>query len=526
MTKRIDRREFLMRSASLAGAVAGGGLMTARGTQARPGGSKATGIEELAATLDGRVVLPHTPRYRAARLVWNSRYDDARPTAVIQVASAADVRKVVDFARERGRRLVARSGAHSFAGYSTGDGMVVDLSGLTAVEISGDGERARLGAGSTTLPTYRALWRHKKAISAGTCPTVGITGLTAGGGLGVLSRRHGLTCDNLLEVEIVTADGRRVRASERRHADLYWATRGGGGGNFGIITALTFGLVPVDMPFTHLEYEFPWSAAENVLAAWQDWLPTSPQATWSAVELLTQAPRDDALPTVALEVVHAGPQEEAEAIVADLLGAAGVAPTVAATETGPFVDLEHDFYCKGLRRKECKLADKTPAGVFPRTALYAKTDVASGPWPREGLATLIEWIERRQRDRTLTPRKFSSAHTIGKVLIEAADGAVNSIGPDATAFVHRNNLFVAQYQARWRRKSPRHVVDANLDWAHGLYAAVEPYRSAFGYQNYIDPDLKGWKHAYYGANLARLREVKSSYDPDDFFRFAQSIPPS
>jgi FAD/FMN-containing dehydrogenase len=526
MTQRIDRREFLKQGASLAGAVAGGRMLAAGGTQAWAARPEARAIAELAATLEGRVVRPHTPRYRAARLVWNSRYDDARPTAVVQVASAADVRKVVDFARERGRRLVARSGAHSFAGYSTGDCLIVDLSGLTAVEVDEDGERARLGAGSTTLPTYNSLWRHRKAISGGTCPTVGITGLTAGGGLGVLSRRHGLTCDNLLEVEIVTADGQLLRANERRHAGLYWATRGGGGGNFGVITALSFALVPVDMPFTHLEYEFPWSAAENVLAAWQDWLPTSPQATWSAVELLTQAPEPGGSPTIALEVVHAGPQEEAEAIVADLLGSTGAAPTVAAIDTGPFVDLEHDFYCKGLRRKECQLADKTPAGMFPRTALYAKTDVASSPWPREGLATLIDWIERRQRDRTLTPRKFSAAHTIGKVLIEAADGAVNSIAPDATAFVHRDNLFVAQYQARWRRRSPRQVVDANLEWARGLYAAVEPYRSGFGYQNYIDPDLRGWKHAYYGANLGRLREVKSRYDPDNFFRFAQSIPPS
>src|SRR5439155_23801523 len=140
---------------------------------------------------NGRVVLPRSPGYRSARLVWNSRFDDARPAAVIQPTDAADVSTVVDFARGHGRRLILRSGGHSYPGYSTGDGLVPDLSGLTAVEVDAGGERVRLGAGATNLPTYEALWPHRMAVCAGTCPTVGITGLTAGGGLGVLSRRHG-----------------------------------------------------------------------------------------------------------------------------------------------------------------------------------------------------------------------------------------------------------------------------------------------------------------------------------------------
>ena len=387
------------------------------------------------------------------------------------------------------------------------------------------GERARLGAGCTTLDTYRGLWPHKLAISGGTCPTVGVTGLTAGGGLGVLSRRDGLTCDTLLEVEMVTADGRLVRANARDNADLYWATRGGGGGNFGVITALTFRLVPVDTTFTHVSYSFPWSAAQSVLAAWQAWLPTSPRQTWSAVELETQAPQGDPPPTAGIEVVHAGPPSELDAIAADLLGAIGAPPTQQVV-SGPFLDVEKDFYCAGLSTKECALQGETPAGQFPRSALYSKSDVASGPWPADGLSTLVDWMERRQRDPVLTPAAFAPAHTIGKVLIEAADGAVNAIAPRATAFVHRDNLFVAQYQSRWRSTASRAVVAANLAWADDLYAAVKPYRSGFAYQNYIDSSLRDWQHAYYGANLPRLRKVKSRYDPDDFFSFAQSIPPA
>ncbi len=485
-----------------------------------------TDLDELAAVIDGAVISPRTPRYDAARLVWNSRFDDARPMAVIRAADADDVRSVVEFARDHGLPLLARSGAHSFAGYSTGDCLVVDLSALTAVTVDPSGERARLGAGSTMLPTYRALWPHKMAISGGTCPTVGIAGLTTGGGLGVLSRRHGLTCDSLVEVELVTSSGRLERANEREHADLLWATRGGGGGNFGIITALTFELAPVDVMFTELTYELPWSAAESLVAAWQEWLPGSPSQMWTAVELETQPPGAGARPTVVLEVVHAGSRGEAEAAVAGLLGAADVAPIRVGAHSGPFVDIEHDFFCKGLRAKECTLADKSATGRFPREAFYARSDVASRPWPSEGLRTLVEWMERRQGDPMLTPHDFSAAHTIGKVLLEAADGAVNSIAADATAFVHRDNLFVAQFQSRWWDHSSRAVLDANIAWADGLYAAVRGYRSGFAYQNYIDPRLDDWQQAYYGTNLPRLRAVKSKYDPDDLFNFAQSVPPA
>jgi FAD/FMN-containing dehydrogenase len=511
------------------GALVAGGLATAR-LLAACGGSDATtasvgDLRDLAGALRGRLILPGSPGYRPARLVWNSRFD-GRPLAIAQVADSRDVRTAVDFARGHGLRLVPRNGAHSFAGYSSGNGaLVVDLSGMTGAVVDSGAERATLAAGATVLPTYRALWPHRKAISGGTCPTVGVTGLMTGGGLGFLSRRYGLTCDRLVEVEIVTADGKLLRASERENQDLFWATRGGGGGNFGVITTMTFELVPVDMPFTNAEYMFPWKAAERVLAGWQDWLPTAPHDTSCLLEVLTQAPQDGASPTIGLEIVHAGSAAATRRIVADLLGAVGTPPIQSDVTQGPFVDVENDVYCKGLRPKECALAGKSPAGEFPRAAFYAKSNLAHGPWPRDGLGTLVDGMRRRQEDRTLTPRRFSTAHTIGKLIIEPADGAVNAIPSDATAFVHRDNLFGIQYQARWHHGAPQEVAAANIAWTNELYEQTNPYRSGFAYQDYIDPELEDWEHAYYGANLPRLRRVKSKYDPDDFFRFAQSIPP-
>jgi FAD/FMN-containing dehydrogenase len=490
----LTRRDLIQRGAVIAGGLASARLLAACGGSGATSASGAD-LRELAGALRGRLVLPDSRGYDAARLIWSSRFDAARPLAIAQVADSDDVRTAVD------------------------------VSHLTSLEVDSSAERARLGAGATVLPTYRALWPHRRAISGGTCPTVGVTGLTAGRGLGFLSRRYGATCDRLVEVEMVTADGKLLRANERDNEDLYWATRGGGGGNFGVITELTFELVPVDTPFTHAEFVFPWKAGESLLAAWQDWLPTAPRETSCLLEVLTQAPQEGESPMIELEVVHAGSEAATRRVVADLLGAVGVAPVQTDVTSGPFVDDVNELYCKGLRPKECAIAGKSPAGEFPRAGLYAKSNLARGPWPREGLKALLDGMLRRQRDRTLTPRDFSPTHTIGKLIIEPADGAVNSIPPDATAFVHRDNLFDIQYQARWRRGAPKHVAEANIAWTDDLYARTKPYRSGFAYQDYIDPELDDWERAYYGENLPRLRRVKAKYDPDDFFRFAQSIPP-
>jgi len=481
-------------------------------------------LSDLDRSMRGRVLLPDRPGYDAAKLIWNSRFDRVRPVAIAEVADARDVQTAVNFARDHGLRPIPRSGAHSFAGYSTGDGLVVDTHRLTAVDVDSGAGHARCGGGSTLLATYEALWSHRVAVVAGTCPTVGVTGLTCGGGLGVLSRQNGATCDGLVEVEMVTADGKPLRANEHENDDLYWATRGGGGGNFGVITALTFQTVPVDTPFTHAHYAFPWKAAEQVLDAWQHWLPTSPRATWSVVEILTQPPEEGSSPIVEIEVVQAGGAGATRRAVADLLGAIGTAPVESSVHAGPFVDTQYDFYCKGLRPKECTLAGKTPAGKVSRAAMYAKSDIARGPWPADGLKTLLDGMQRRQRDRLLTPRNSSPTDTVGKVIIEAADGAVNSTPADATAFVHRDNLFLVQYQARWQQGAHGDVADANVEWTNDLYARTTPYRSGFAYQDYIDPELEGWERAYYGENLDRLQRIKAKYDPKDLFRFAQSIP--
>lgn len=467
--------------------------------------------------VDGQVIAAAHPEYERERLLWNARFD-RRPLAVVKAASADDVSRVISYARERDLQLVARSGGHSFGGYCVAEGaVVVDVSDLSRVEVSRDGTQARVGAGATLLPIYQALWPHRRAIPGGTCPTVGIAGLTAAGGLGVLGRTHGLTCDSLLEAEVVTAAGELVRAAPDENDDLFWALRGGGGGNFGIVISLTFRLVPVDVPFTHATVEFGWDDAAGVVAAWQQCAHDAPSELWAALMAET---RTLALgPSVLIEAVYAGDPARLDALIDDF----PVRPSAVEKSTSDFVTIPSEFYCKGLRPEECRTADLIPHGKLPHTAYYAKCDVAKAPWPDEGIAELLAAIEERQRDPLLTPSDFDPHTDAGKLLLEIADGAVGSVAADATAFAHRDSLFVAQYACRWRKGSPGEVEAANLEWARRLWAAVEPYRSGCSYVGYIDPELESWEEAYYGLNLPRLRQIKTTYDPENVFSFERSI---
>ncbi|MDF3015575.1 MAG: hypothetical protein K0R44_800 [Thermomicrobiales bacterium] len=202
-------------------------------------------LRAQAVDLTGRVVWPRDPDYDVARQGFNARFSRF-PAAIVVCNNTSDVQNAVLWARQEGMPLRARSGGHSYEAFSVVDGgLVVDVGGLTSVEIDVARGEAVIGAGVRLLNCYRHLWQHGVTIPAGTCPGIGIAGLTLGGGIGFLSRQYGLTCDNLVAIELVDADGRALRASKSEHPDLFWALRGGGGGNFGIATAFTFRVHPI-----------------------------------------------------------------------------------------------------------------------------------------------------------------------------------------------------------------------------------------------------------------------------------------
>ncbi|MFL5798285.1 MAG: FAD-binding oxidoreductase [Actinomycetota bacterium] len=465
------------------------------------------------ATLDGTLVRPGDPAYATAHRLFDPRFDSVHPQGVVRCASEADVQRAIAFATHHGLHFTARSGGHSYGGYSTGHGLVCDLVGLSSIHVHPDLGTAVVGAGARLIDLYAAAAAHGRAIAGGSCPTVGISGVTLGGGQGVLDRRFGLTCDNLRAVRIVTADGAVLTCTENQHADLFWACRGGGGGNFGVATSFTFRVHPL----THLARFFlswPWSRAAHVVAAWQHWAPDEPDDLWSNCHLRFAVGN----PSISVSGVYAGPQASMATEVSHLVHAVGSAPTVNQMATGTYLDtMLIEAGCAGLTVAQCHLPSQNPQGVLGRELQVARSDFFDHSLPPAGIQALLHSIERRGANPLL-------AGGGGGVGLDALGGAINRVPRDATAFVHRNSRFLAQYSTRWPPGASDQVVDANVAWLDAFHHAMRPFSSGLAYVNYIDPTLTDWQHAYYGANLARLVHVKARYDPGNFFQFPQSIP--
>lgn len=513
----LSRRRFLAASASAVAASAAG-----CSNSAAPAPSPSR-LDRLRRSIKGQVIAPSDGAYAIASQPWNAHFAGVLPAAVVVVANANDVAQSIKFAREYDMSFAVRNGRHSFAGFSANRGLIIDVSQLTNVRVDPAKAEATFGAGQTNLPLYTALWPHRMTVPAGTCPTVGLSGLSSAGGFGRLSRLYGLTCDNVLEITLVTADGEIVTANHQQNADLLWACRGGGGGNFGAIVELTARIHPVDMLFTEIAYAFPIVNAVRVMTAFQQWVTHLPDNGHCWTEIHTGAPRDGA--SVVIEFTYAGAPQQAHALGQELVSAAGVTPSATSVLTAPFLSAMRDALCAGLRPDECAYEGVSPHGVLPRPAFYAKSDLIYKTWPPQAFEALADAIARRQADPVLTPPDFQGATNIGKVAFETAGGAIARPDPSA-AFAHRDIRYVVQYQSRWRPGSSSTVANANIAWTQAMYEAVRPWLSGSAYQGYADPDLPDWQQQYYGMSLPRLRAIKRKYDPSNVFRYAQSIPPA
>jgi FAD binding domain/Berberine and berberine like len=467
-----------------------------------------TGIfAELARALQGDVVVRGDAGYDQARVLFDTRFDAVRPRAVAFCESLRDVERTVHWARRHEVRIVPRSGGHSYGGYSATSGVIVDVLRLNKVSVDAR-HRAAIGAGTRLIDVYDRLWQRGLTVPAGTCPTVGIAGLALGGGIGFAARKFGLTCDNLLEATVVLANGRAVVCNTREHEDLYWALRGGGGGNFGIVTRLVFRTHPVNQVTTY-SLEWPWTDARRIVAAWQRFAPHAPDGLFSVLNLNAAG---GTAPRITSAGQFFGSADRLRALVKPLADAG--APTRFTVTSRTYMDAARMWAgCSGTIA-ECHLQ---PQGQLGRSTFKGKSDFVNRgkPLSTRGIDTLVRQIESRQ----------SAGPGRGIVLLDSYGGAINRVPKGATAFVHRDALFSFQYLAYWETSDPPAVAAANLQWLRGLRAAMHPFVSGFAYQNYIDPELQSWRHAYYGSNLKRLVAVKRRYDPGNVFRFAQSVPP-
>ncbi|SEG65880.1 FAD/FMN-containing dehydrogenase [Nonomuraea solani] len=433
--------------------------------------------------LAGTLVLPGDAGYTSARRLYNPAYDRVRPEAVAYCASAADVSACLAFARVNGVPVTSRSGGHSYAGWSTGTGLVIDVSRMSSISYAGG--LATIGAGAKLIDVYDRLSRHGVSIPAGSCPTVGIAGLTLGGGLGVVSREHGLTCDSLRSVRVVTADGRLLTCDARHHAGLFWACRGGGGGNFGVAVSFTFRTHEArDLTLFFLDW--PWAKARAAVREWQAWGPSAPPELWSSLRLSRSA---DGL-GVRILGTHSGGKAVLERLLGPLVATIGRPSSRSVRTVSHLEAMKVMGGCSSMPVAECRRS--------PRTAFSAKSHLAYRGLSRDGVRALVAGVARGGRH---------------SVLLDAMGGAIGRVAPTATAFAHRAALYSVQYYADGTSRR----------WLRGIHDDMSQYFGNHGYVNYIDPDLGNWRSAYYGTNAPRLAEVKATYDPGRLFRLPQGV---
>ncbi|GAA2788440.1 FAD-binding oxidoreductase [Kitasatospora paracochleata] len=500
----IDRRRFLT-------ALGAGGAMTVAGARsavaaprrpldAWPGRARGAAAlppdwQALRARLGERLVLPGDPDYPVARLGFNELNDGQLPAAVARCVSPGDVQACLEVARGHGVPIAARSGGHSYLGYSIPNaGLVIDVRLMAGVEVRPDGT-ALVGAGARLIEVYAALAAAGRLLPAGSCPTVGVGGLTLGGGIGVLTRKYGLTCDRLVGAEVVTADSSLREASAESEPDLYWALRGGGGGNFGVVTQFSFETAPAP-GLTVFTMNFPAGSSEAVIGAWQPWVATAPFELWASCQVAGGTP-----PTCHIVGCWVGGEDSLRPLLARFVAAVGTEPTASRVLEKDYLDaMKFMAGCSTDTIAQCHPIFE--GGILPRAAFVAVSRML-GPTPVDS-AGVVELMAGR---------------TGVSLLLDSLGGAVAELAPDATAFPHRSSLASAQVYAgttQAGQEETTEVVDGIRDGlarlgAHGAYV------------NYIDASLPDWGRAYYGANLGRLQEVARCYDPDGVFAFPQSV---
>lgn len=451
-------------------------------------------IDELRGLVRGEVISTDDERYEEARRVYNAMIDK-RPAVIVRAMNAGDVMAAVNFARENRLDLAVRGGGHSVPGFGTCDGgVVIDLSGMRGVRVDPSASTARAEGGATWGDFNAATYPFGLATTGGIISTTGVAGLTLGGGIGYLARGFGLSLDNLVSADVVTADGAFVVASEREHEDLFWALRGGGG-NFGVVTSLEFRLHPVKDIYGGPMF-FELSEVENVLRFYRDYIADAPEqmGAFPAFQIappLPFIPEDRHGDTfIAMVACWAGPLEEGEKALKPFHD---VAPVVA----------EH-------------------VGAMPYPALNSAFDGLVPPglqhyWKANFVTELTdEAIAAHAVHGPEVPYVSSTMH------MYSINGAAHRVASDATAFAYRDATFATVIAGMWADPGQN---EANIGWVRRYYEATAPQSEEGGYINFMSEDDQSRIKANYRGNYERLVQVKQAYDPGNLFHLNQNIRP-
>ena len=442
-------------------------------------------IEEFRLRFRGEVIPPDDAAYDTARRIWNASVD-RRPGMIARCSGAADVVDAVNFARENGLLVAVRGGGHNVGGRALcDDGMVIDLSRMRGIHVDAKNRTARVQAGATLGDVDRETHLFGLAVPAGVVSETGIAGLTLGGGVGWLVRKYGLTCDNVLSFDIVTAEGKLLTASAEDNGDLFWALRGGGG-NFGVVPSFEYRLHPVSTVLGGM-IVYPRDQAIEVLRFYRTFTQSAPEELTAYAGLLHTP---DGMPAVAVVACYCG----------DLVGG------------------EHAL--KPLREFGSPLLDAIQPMPFPQMQSLLDGSFPAGNY-NYWKSTFLRELSDEAID-VLVEHANRATSQLTAVVIEYYGGAASRVGVSETAFAHREAQYDVGILTQWTDpgESQRHI-----EWTRSLADALRPYSSGAYLLNFLDEEGDDTIRAAFGENYRRLVEVKNKYDPTNFFRLNQNIKP-
>jgi FAD/FMN-containing dehydrogenase len=452
-------------------------------------------IEQLRSKVKGQIVLPNDPSYDEVRTIWNAMID-RRPAVIVQIEEAADVSPAIAFARENGIEISIRGAGHNIAGNSLSDnGLVIDFSTMKNVRVDTEKRRAYVEPGATLGDFDKAVQAHGLATPVGINSTTGIAGLTLGGGFGWLTRKYGMTIDNLVSADVITADGNKLTVSEKENADLFWAIRGGGG-NFGIVVQFEFELYPVGPEILAGLIVFPLDQAKQVLTKYREYVESIPEElnVWI---VLRKAPPLPFLPeavhgkeVVVLAVFYAGDVAEGEKLIEPLRSFGD--PYGIHIGAQPYVDWQQAF---------------DPL-LTPGARNYWKSHNFIN-LNDDALDSMIEYAGKLPSPQC-------------EIFIALISGISNRVAANAMAYGNRDAKFVLNVHGRWDEAADDETCIA---WAREFFKASAPYASAGAYVNFMTEDEGDRVAAAYGSNHDRLVQIKKKYDPENVFHLNQNIKP-
>lgn len=505
---RISRRRLLGNGAAAALALGAGVGRDARSPSrfqaSAHSGANPSALADLRTRLNGTLMLPGDSGYATASAPANGRYRSTLPAAVARCADEADVVTCIQWCNENGVSPVGRGGGHSYAGFSTTTGLLVDMRRLNAVQVDQKQAMVTCGGGALNNDFFVAFENSPLYLPGGTCLGVGMGGLTLGGGIGYNAHWAGLTCDHLQASRIVTAAGEILEIDPTINNDLYWACRGGAGVNFGLNTSFTYDLV--ELPQSKIAfYRYEWrgaDAAAAVLSAFDDLLRTAPEAL-NAVAMAQASPVGAGGPREAIDVMtrghDIGPIGELRDLLAPLMAIPN--PTTEILEETTFWDVQRMIG-----------SEEPEQHSFGDLSRYAKE-----PLPEDAVAKVVDLL-------AACPSRSADANGSFWSLGWVGGKVTSAFSRTETAYVHRDALTLLRPTTVWPDSAPASVGNELNAWTDEIVATISPYTPDESYQNFPNRMIENWGEQYYAENFERLVDVKTKYDPKNLFNNPQSIP--